>query len=35
MFKEPLNPNAKIHLDAWLLSVVAVLLMIGVLMELK
>lgn len=32
MFKEPLNPNAKIHLDAWLLSVVAVLLMIGVLM---
>lgn len=32
MFKEPLNPSTKVHLDAWLLSVVAVLLMIGVLM---
>lgn len=32
MFKEPLNPQSKVHLDAWLLSVVSVLLMIGVLM---
>ncbi len=32
MFKESLNSPAKVHLDAWLLSVVAVLLMIGVLM---
>ncbi|WP_077928585.1 putative lipid II flippase FtsW [Wohlfahrtiimonas populi] len=32
MFKEPLNPQSKVHLDAWLLSVVSVLLMVGVLM---
>ncbi|GAA5098616.1 putative lipid II flippase FtsW [Wohlfahrtiimonas larvae] len=32
MFKESFNPNTKVHLDAWLLSVVSVLLMIGILM---
>lgn len=32
MFKEPLQPAGKVQLDAWLLSVIAVLLMIGVLM---
>ena len=32
MFKEPLQSAGKVQLDAWLLSVIAVLLMIGVLM---